>query len=127
MEESKVNFTNLKRQAPGRFTEELLELLSRGIDLNPYAIEISKIELGENPFVENLDLTFFVTLPEDRKGRPFPGRKGPKLFFTFTSAISAERNLAELREFIREHAAKAAAAPREPAASAHSARSHNGD
>jgi hypothetical protein len=127
MEKNKVDFTRLRRLAPGRFSEEMLSLLSAGVDFAQYRIDISRIELGESPFTEQLNVTFIVTLPDDRKRLRLKGqRSGPKLSFTFSASASPEKNLEEFREFVRQNAAAATLSPEaEPIPrAAHSAGPH---
>jgi len=112
METKKIDFTRLRRLAPGRFSEEILKLLSQGVDFAPYRIEIAGIELGDNPFTEQLSVTFIVTLPDDQKRARYKGqRKGPKLSFTFSADVTPAESLEDFREFVRKNASLAAAAP----------------
>jgi hypothetical protein len=110
-ETEKIDFATLRRRAPSRFTEDLLNALSAGVDFSPYSIAIKSLELGDDPFIEKLNATFIVSGPTLRKRR-FKGEpEGPKLFFTFTSEVSVAENLKELKEFVADHAHVAETSP----------------
>jgi len=132
MEKNRIDFTALRRLSPGRFSEDALSQLSKGVRVDDFKIDIHKIELGEDPSTEQLNVTFFVRLPEDKAGREAKTQsRGPKLYFTFTSAASIDENFQEFREFVRQHAVTAATAPQGPVGAravrgVHSA-GHSGD
>ncbi len=111
MDKNKVDFLTLRRLAPGPFSESMLELLSNGVDFESFRIEFKNIELGDDPFTEKLNVSFFVRLPNEKRHR-FKGQApGPRLFFTFTAAKSPERNLSEFRDFVKDFAVTAGTAP----------------
>ena len=109
MDHENADFASLKRLAPGRFTEDMLDALKAGVNVSGVHLEIARIELGEDPIAEKLNAVFLVSTEEDRRRKP-PTR-GAKLFFTFTSEASVKENLAEFQEFVRERAATAATPP----------------
>ena len=117
MEKKRIDFAVLKRMAPGPFSEQMLDALSR-IDVDEMRIEISSIELGDDPVTEKLNVTYFVEDTTKRmrfKGQP----PGPKLFFTFTGGASTEENLIEFRKFVKDHARTASRPPRADALAGH--------
>lgn len=107
-----IDFVRLKRQAPGRFTEDMLGMLGKGMDFDKFQITMERIELGEDPFTERLEVTFVVCVQGEKTVQPKGVPAGPTLFFTFSADASLDENLAEFQEFVREHAATAATAPR---------------
>ena len=110
MEKKRLNYANLKRLAPGPFTEKVLDALEKGIDFERFKIQLLAVELGDDPFTEKINVTFYVVTPEGqnrRKGQP----PGPKLFFTFSNEDTLNGNLQELREFVLDHAQTAESAP----------------
>lgn len=109
MDQKNIDFAALKRLAPGRFTEDLLDALKTAVTVDGFHIELAQIELGEDPGFEKVNAVFFVSTDKERPRTP--PCKGSKLFFTFTSEASLQDNLAEFKVFVREHAETAASAP----------------
>jgi len=101
MQKQKTDFANVRRLAPGPFAAQMLDLLAKE---PPARVDIINIEVGENPFLEQLEVTFRV-----RPHTKYSG--GTKLFFTFSAGASAEENLKEFNEFVKVHAEKAGTAP----------------
>lgn len=128
MEGNRIDFTVLRRLAPGRFSEDMLAKLAKGVHVDDFKIQFLKIELGEDPSTEKLDLTFFVELPHDklrRQGKAYS--RGPKLFFTLSSEATVDENLHDLKEFVRQHADTASKAPQDSAKKEFLSISHSGD
>jgi hypothetical protein len=98
------DFTVLRRLAPGRFSEQMLDKLAEHGD-QLAKVRIEAVELGDDPFVEKLNVIFHAVNPE--------GDFGPKLFFTFTAEVSAEENFRDLVTFMEQHMETAASAPQQ--------------
>jgi hypothetical protein len=107
-----VDFVRLRRLAPGRFTEDMLQKLGQGMDFEGFHVTTERVELGEDPFVERLEAAFVVSKQNGNAVQSKGSSVGPTLYFTFSADTSVDENIAEFREFVREHAATAAAAPR---------------
>jgi hypothetical protein len=115
MDKNRIDFIALRRLSPGRFSEDVLAKLSKGVQVDDFKIDIHKIELGEDASTEQLNVVFFVRVPEDKARRAAKTHaRGSKLYFSFTSAASVEENLEEFEEFVRQHAITASTAPQGP-------------
>ena len=104
MEKKNIDFVELRRMAPGHFTEDMLDALKAGIHVEGYQVNLDRIELGDDPFQEKVEAVFSMKKEMD----PTPA---PRLYFTFSSAASVKQNLAEFAEFVREHVETAATPP----------------
>lgn len=104
--ETDPEFVTLKRKAPGRFSEEMMPLLSEMLNTNNPKLELVHVELGDDPFEEKIEIE--VQVPEEAT-KSVSG--GPTLFFTLTSELSPAENLKEFREFVAEHSKVAANPP----------------
>ena len=111
MEEQKVDFTRLRRLAPGPFSESMLQRLAQGLDFGSFHIAIESLELGDDPFTEELEGTFRVSMEGQKEPRWKELPSGPRLFFTFTSDYSPDDNIKEFQGFVREHAPTAGTTP----------------
>lgn len=101
----KIDLLTLKRKAPGKFTEDMISALPEALEFDNMSVEVVKLELGDDPFREKLEIDVRVT-PRDQKDT-----SGPKLFFTFTSESSTEDNVKEFREFVEQHHETASRSP----------------
>ncbi len=107
-----IDFVKLRRSAPGRFTEDMLRKLSASMDFEKFHIRMEQVELGDDPFIEKLDVAFVVSNTNEKAVDPKGISVGPRLFFSFSADASIDENIEEFQEFVREHAATAATAPR---------------
>jgi hypothetical protein len=98
-------------RVPGAFSAALTALLSARVsELNELGVaSIDSIELSENPFVEQLELTLSLTKSTTLS---------PVVYFTASGDRSAAENFEELLSFLRGHAGTARTAPQLPKTSA---------
>lgn len=108
-----IDLIEVRRQAPGRFSEEMISSFSEMIKTEANKLELLNIELADDPFQEKLDIEVRVIQDE-----PKTISGGPHLFFTFTSEISPAENLKEFREFVNDHAKTASEEPSAPVGAA---------
>jgi hypothetical protein len=111
MEKQNVDFKRLRRLAPGPFSESMLEKLAQDLDFANFHIAIERLELGDDPFTEELEGTFRVTIEGHTKVRWKGLPSGPRLYFTFTSSQTPDDNLREFQNFVKEHAITASTSP----------------
>jgi hypothetical protein len=82
------------------------------MDFEGFHVATERVELGEDPFVERLEVAFIVSKQNGNAVHSKGSSIGPTLYFTFSADASVDENIAEFQEFVREHTATAAAAPR---------------
>ncbi|MGA3186802.1 MAG: hypothetical protein ABSF22_06795 [Bryobacteraceae bacterium] len=110
--EKNFEFINVRRLTPGRFSEDMMAKLNEGLHIDSFEIEVREVELGEDPSIEQLNVTFFVGVPGEKPNREAKTRhQGATLYFTFTSAASIDENLQGFEEFVRQHAVTASSLP----------------
>lgn len=118
MDREKIDFVALKRKAPGKFSEQIISALPAALKFDGISVEVVKLELGDDPFNEKLEIDVRVNPPEEE------AQYGPELFFTFTSELSPAENFQEFRDFVEQHHQKALSSPQ---VEQEFAASHSGD
>ena len=106
--EPAVSFTTLRRCAPGRFAEEITKALAQGLKVEGFRVAVKSVELGENPFVEEVTVRFAVDRLEGKGDAP---ESCGTLVYTFTNETSVDQNVEALREFIQGRWDDAAKSP----------------
>jgi len=82
----------------GRFVERVDEILTKGIAFEGIKLVIETVELGDDPFIETVNTRFRVS----ELSRSPEEASRPSFFFTFTSELSIDDNVRDLKEFVIE-------------------------
>jgi hypothetical protein len=98
-------FVALKRRAPGKFSEKMVAALSEAVRTSQPKLELLSVDLGDDPFQEEISIVVRVCNEKSHSG-------GPKLTFAFTAESSVEDNILEFKEFIAERAEGASKSPK---------------
>jgi hypothetical protein len=105
-----VPIATLRRCAGGRFSEQVAAALSKDLSFEGFRIEIESVELGDNPFTEEVSISLVVCPDGPREENAVP--PAVRVLYTFTNESSIEQNLKQLREMVQAHWETAARAPK---------------
>ena len=125
---------NMKRLYSGRFLKKMGDRLAEGIFViegkKKLRVAILSMELGDNPFFEEIDIRFHlrnqnepsgekpiewiksISFKEETTKRNEQSEKQRQVFFfTFSNEISVEDNLNDFRKYIKDHVIRGANTP----------------